>query len=605
MLNIYQSNTHANDAVYLIKVVSRMYNRLLFICLVTTLLLQGITDWASAQKASQESYADTMTVVELFRSMKQSEDSIFRLSNSLIQPGSPDAIKQLNNDSLTINKSITLIDLAYRERNYGKIANVTFTKPVRLKNVDQFGLFNGFTFNDMLYWTRSNLPLARFQNCRFQHVVWLVNCQGILRFKQCHFANQLNQEFRDTILSKGIGWRKWVTIWGWNKTLNEVLISNCSFTTPYSTSAIRLKGNFDKIDITKSHFGAIFDLFQCTVQESISIDNTHFKKSINVKGLRLPRLKDVYIKWDQIDSSRIAIYENLQEEPYRAKGAKQLTDTIPSNRTNYFNLISVYSQLHESYRIHGDRASANKCYIEQKNIQTRKLKYQYRQNSTLDNFFQLRINQFLWFFCDYGTSPQKALIISMWFVLGFGCFYFFFYSEWDRINRTFLLAQYRKLTRYFSTDKRLTDIYLEDRQQELERFDELKQELDEKHQQIPSFFRFLGKPLYHLSLSQHYMMQWVYSKVEFMSGSWVDLTIAQKRKVSLVLGVSIILYIIYLLIIRAFNSIVLSINTFSTLGFGIIPVKGALRYIAIFEGFLGWFLLSIFSVTLINQILQF
>ena len=63
-------------------------------------------------------------------------------------------------------------------------------------------------------------------------------------------------------------------------------------------------------------------------------------------------------------------------------------------------------------------------------------------------------------------------------------------------------------------------------------------------------------------------------------------------------------YGLYLLLVRGLNSLVLSVNTFSTLGFGDIPVKGISRYMAILEGFLGWFLLSIFSVSLISQILQ-
>ena len=63
-------------------------------------------------------------------------------------------------------------------------------------------------------------------------------------------------------------------------------------------------------------------------------------------------------------------------------------------------------------------------------------------------------------------------------------------------------------------------------------------------------------------------------------------------------------YFVYLFALRSLNSIMLSINTFSTLGFGDIPVKGIMRYVAIIEGFLGWFLLSIFSVSLISQILQ-
>jgi hypothetical protein len=55
--------------------------------------------------------------------------------------------------------------------------------------------------------------------------------------------------------------------------------------------------------------------------------------------------------------------------------------------------------------------------------------------------------------------------------------------------------------------------------------------------------------------------------------------------------------------ISLINAITLSINSFVTLGFGTIPTTGAARYICILQGFIGWFLLSIFTVSLINQIL--
>ncbi|WP_139793764.1 hypothetical protein [Reichenbachiella faecimaris] len=51
------------------------------------------------------------------------------------------------------------------------------------------------------------------------------------------------------------------------------------------------------------------------------------------------------------------------------------------------------------------------------------------------------------------------------------------------------------------------------------------------------------------------------------------------------------------------NSMVLSLNAFVTLGFGSIPTKGTPKYITIVQGFIGWFLLGIFSVALINQVL--
>jgi len=57
------------------------------------------------------------------------------------------------------------------------------------------------------------------------------------------------------------------------------------------------------------------------------------------------------------------------------------------------------------------------------------------------------------------------------------------------------------------------------------------------------------------------------------------------------------------LMVTITNSITLSINSFVTLGFGSIPTRGFARYLCIIEGFIGWFLLSIFTVSLINQVL--
>lgn len=60
---------------------------------------------------------------------------------------------------------------------------------------------------------------------------------------------------------------------------------------------------------------------------------------------------------------------------------------------------------------------------------------------------------------------------------------------------------------------------------------------------------------------------------------------------------------IYLLFLMMLNAFTLSLNVFVTLGFGNIPTHGIARHICIVQGFLGWFLLSLFSVALINQIL--
>ena len=62
-------------------------------------------------------------------------------------------------------------------------------------------------------------------------------------------------------------------------------------------------------------------------------------------------------------------------------------------------------------------------------------------------------------------------------------------------------------------------------------------------------------------------------------------------------------FIIYTGFIHLLNALTLSLNAFTTLGFGDIPTHGAVRYVTIVQGFIGWFLLTIFSVSLINQVL--
>jgi hypothetical protein len=62
-------------------------------------------------------------------------------------------------------------------------------------------------------------------------------------------------------------------------------------------------------------------------------------------------------------------------------------------------------------------------------------------------------------------------------------------------------------------------------------------------------------------------------------------------------------FVAYSAFIHILNTLTLSLNAFTTLGFGDIPTHGAARYVTIVQGFIGWFLLTIFSVSLINQVL--
>ena len=157
---------------------------------------------------------------------------------------------------------------------------------------------------------------------------------------------------------------------------------------------------------------------------------------------------------------------------------------------------------------------------------------------------------------------------------------------------------------YFGSEQKLEDFYTENYIEDLNTFAEYKKEMKDNKALVPLFIILLGRPLYLFSVIKYKLVSFIYRRTELLQGRWIDLKSARKVFVGLTVVISVLIYLIYLGIIRALNSITLSINSFSTLGFGAIPVKGASRYITIIEGFLGWFLLSIFSVSLISQMIQ-
>ena len=92
--------------------------------------------------------------------------------------------------------------------------------------------------------------------------------------------------------------------------------------------------------------------------------------------------------------------------------------------------------------------------------------------------------------------------------------------------------------------------------------------------------------------------------IDILKGTWNELPTRKKWWKGLLLIGAFIVAIAYDIIIKMLNALMLSINTFTTLGFGEIPIKGLPRYLAIIQGFIGWFMLTIFSVSLISQLLN-
>ena len=282
---------------------------------------------------------------------------------------------------------------------------------------------------------------------------------------------------------------------------------------------------------------------------------------------------------------------------------------LDSTNTELYNknikaLITTYRQIISILSLKGDDLKTN-LIVRLKDIETNKKGLIYHQNPNIENWFNWQGSKFIKWYSDYGMNPFKALAYCFWAMLYFAMFYFIFYNEWDKIDRGFLIKRFNSVMDYFTTEKRIEDFYATTHNKEMTTFTEFKDTLDKNKVYMPTILASLAKPIYHISLLRYKLLNFSYKKAEFMAGrKWVDLEQKEKYWIGALTFLLTLTYIIYLIFIRALNSIVLSINAFSTLGFGQIPVRGFTKYVAIIEGFIGWFMLSIFLVSVLSQMMS-
>jgi hypothetical protein len=239
-----------------------------------------------------------------------------------------------------------------------------------------------------------------------------------------------------------------------------------------------------------------------------------------------------------------------------------------------------------------------------KDFETLRYEHLYKASPSLKTFFDWQINSFLKIFSNYGTDSVKAIIFAMYVVLIFAFIYFFFPNSWDTMNRNKLMKRIKMLIKYLRSKEGIVDVYEEERKPHFQSYEDFKNYLDQSRKEIPFYFHLLAKPLYYFSISNYKLTQNILHKTELLDGKWIELPKKRRRTTSIVVGLWLAGYILLDLMLKFFNALILSINTFTTLGFGEIPLKGIPRYLAVIQGFIGWFMLTLFSVSLIRQVLN-
>jgi hypothetical protein len=186
----------------------------------------------------------------------------------------------------------------------------------------------------------------------------------------------------------------------------------------------------------------------------------------------------------------------------------------------------------------------------------------------------------------------------------FSVFYFFTFSKWDGINYKYFIRKYKSLAMYFMSEKSLQEFYFNEIENEYLNFNQFKIKYLNKKNKIPFFIRLFGAPLYGFWMAKHRISIFVYKKIEILGGTWDSLTISRKVSVGLIVSFLLFLYFLFVILIKSINAFILSLNMFIIIGFGLIPEKGLAMYLGVIEGIIGWFLLTIFTITLLSQVLQ-
>ena len=356
-------------------------------------------------------------------------------------------------------------------------------------------------------------------------------------------------------------------------------------------------GNHETLFFTDNHFSN---------PTRLSITELNTKDYVNYEDFDKGLINsEIYHKFE-IEILGFEYYMNLLEQDTIDTSSEQFfLDTFLIRNQFYFNNNVAFKGIFLThYKEQINKDWSNLVYVDIKDSETKRFKYLYKENPSFQLFFQWKINQFLKTFSEYGTKPSKAVLVSVYTIFIFAFFYMFFPNSWDSRNRHKLLHRILFFTKYFKIPEGMQHVYETENKSTILNFKDFRDYMNDSKSDVPPYFIALSRPIYYLSVLNYSIRSSILSRADILKGKWKDLSPKRKTVTSFVMALWLIVIVIYDLIIKFFNSLMLSINTFSTLGFGEIPIKGIPRYLAIIQGFIGWFMLTIFAVSLISQLLS-
>jgi uncharacterized membrane protein YuzA (DUF378 family) len=567
------------------------------------LLALAAAPLAAAPAAKKDSTARrVLSYSQFVKEMVECTGAVYRLENA-------DLVYDKNTDTAFVN---------FREANGGAISmegERKFFLPqynvkcaVLLKNVKinysdkYFGsiVFYNFQFNAGFLADNFNGGLE-FTDCTFPNFIdggcsiWNSSSEVSYCFFRCKFLKDfsiISSKIQRLVIRE-------CTIGFSDVTISNNQIEEIDFGSDTLIGRTRLR--FGKNNLTNVSLDSCICphiAFQSTVQREFTISNCKFDSIAYFYAAQFPH-KNTSLAFNQI-TQKIVVEDAVSYAlSYRAR-----TDTELANQASYNNLISIYTDFLSLYKTRGDQESYNACYVEMKQIHTRRAGYLYRKAPALETWFDWRLNQLLDVFSDYGTNSAKGLIYIFYVIIGFAALYLVFPSEADNLSRANSFRMFDLVIGYFSTNSTLVNLSKHKQQRARDDVQNFRTTLDVSRADVPAFIAWLGAPLYGLNRAYLGFSAWLVERFDIVPGRWNELSAGRKAWTGAAVGAYMLGFLLWGVVMRLVNAFALSINAFVTLGYGEIQARGVARYLAVMEGAIGWFLLSIFSVSLISQLLQ-
>ena len=578
--------------------------------LITVVLILIFINNAQSQN-SKNSITRTLSYQDLVDEWVNCKDSIYTLSNAIIQYDSikdkrfllfKDSISSANLDTLVVRAKIKMKNISFKD--YQKNSDPTVRTSLAFLKID---------FMRDVSMSNCKIPsLLYFQNSKFRHKLYL-NGDGnskdeIIYFLESDFLSNVNIN-----TSKGslvIHDCKFEPL---NKLNNQDIIWEFSSESEksllqFANNNFIKKDSFDYISIGIRNIYSLrfyrneiepnIRFAEATISDITMRDN-NFQGLIDMTNVDFGYVK-TELTFNQL-SSHIGVYSNDRSFKglWFPESIESFKDSIASER-----FFSVYRKLTEYFKSRGNSKDYNAAFTEMKNFETMQLEYYYLLNSNIESWFTWKMNLFLRVFSSYGTKPVMAIIYAFKVITIFSILFFFFHNDWDTFTKETLMVRMRLLSKYFRSKEGISDLYHAQEKSNYENYNKFLNYMQEGGDEIPKIFLWISKPLYKLSTLKLSTTTKFLRKTEILDGKWIELEGKKKAITAFWGGFILVSYLIISLIMKVLNAVMLSVNSFTTLGFGEIPTRGIGRYAAIIEGFIGWFLLTLFSVSLITQLLQ-